>query len=107
MVTVDAVLREEVVPGHRVVVYDALGSWQAVGTAEYLAARGHSVVLATGAPMVGALLDYGGRVLFLERATALDLRARSGVALEAVEDGRVLLREAHTPTAAASSRRTP
>ena len=82
-------------PGERVLVYDALGSWQAVGTAEYLAERGHRVVLATAAPMVGALLDYGGRVLFLERASALDLELASGVQLESVDDGGAQLRGTH------------
>ena len=92
---VDAILRGDASPGERVLVYDALGSWQAVGTAEYLAERGHRVVLATAAPMVGALLDYGGRVLFLERASALDLELASGVQLESVDDGGAQLRGTH------------
>jgi NADPH-dependent 2,4-dienoyl-CoA reductase/sulfur reductase-like enzyme len=95
VVSVDAVLRGDVTPGERVLVYDGLGSWQAVGTAEYLATWGHRVVLVTGAPMIGALLDYGGRVLFLERATALGLELASGLVLESVEDGRAVLRATH------------
>jgi NADPH-dependent 2,4-dienoyl-CoA reductase/sulfur reductase-like enzyme len=92
---VDTVLRGEQTPGERVLVYDALGSWQGVGTAEYLAARGHRVVLATGAPMVGLLLDYGGRVLFLERATALDLQLAPGLALESIDADGALMRGTH------------
>ena len=84
-----------------------LGSWQAVGTAEYLAERGHRVVLATAAPMVGALLDYGGRVLFLERASALDLELASGVQLEAVDDGRRAAARHARPPDARASRPTP
>ena len=45
--------------------------------------------------MIGAMLDYGGRVLFLERAAALGLELTNGLVLESIENDRAVLRGTH------------
>jgi 2,4-dienoyl-CoA reductase-like NADH-dependent reductase (Old Yellow Enzyme family) len=73
--TAEEVLAGAELPGRSVVVVDGTGHWESVGTAEFLAARGHEVTLISGRETVGADMEGSNKSLFLERA------ARDGIRL--------------------------
>ena len=72
---VEDVMRRSVVPGKRVVLIDEGGHWRGVGTAWFLAERGHEVTIVTPDTHVGAEL---GRTTadFPMRKRLLNLAAR-------------------------------
>ena len=57
-VSIQAVLAETVDVGPRVVVVDDVGDWRGLGTALYLAERGHDVTIVTSAAVVGGGLYH-------------------------------------------------
>jgi 2,4-dienoyl-CoA reductase-like NADH-dependent reductase (Old Yellow Enzyme family)/thioredoxin reductase len=54
--TVEAVMSGEARPGKRVLLLDTDGDWRGVGTAWYLAEKGHEVTIVTPKPVIGAML---------------------------------------------------
>ena len=57
-VSIQAVLAETVAVGPRVVVVDDVNDWRGLGTALYLAERGHDVTIVTSAAVVGGGLYH-------------------------------------------------
>ena len=57
-VSIQAVLAETVTVGPRVVVVDDVGDWRGLGTALFLAERGHHVTIVTSAAVVGGGLYH-------------------------------------------------
>jgi len=82
-VSIQAVLAETVSVGPRVVLVDDVGDWRGLGTALYLAERGHAVTIVTSAAVVG-----GG--LFHSAADG-PLRARFSAAGGTMRPGTVVL----------------
>ncbi|GAC1445274.1 MAG: hypothetical protein NVSMB52_05950 [Chloroflexota bacterium] len=64
----DEVLSDAKLPGHRVLVVDAIGTWEGVGTAEYLADAGYKVHVITDREVAASDLDGSNRTLFYQRA---------------------------------------
>ena len=64
----DEILSGAELPGKRVLVVDAIGTWEAVGTAEYLADAGCRVQVITDREVAGSDLDGSNRTLFYQRA---------------------------------------
>ncbi len=93
----DEVLSGVELPGRRVLVIDAHGHWEGVGTAEYLADRGFEVEIVTDRPEPGFGLEATNRAMFLRRARDKRIRMTplttvvsidaSGVEVEGVLDG--------------------
>jgi 2,4-dienoyl-CoA reductase-like NADH-dependent reductase (Old Yellow Enzyme family) len=75
----------------RVLVIDNNGHWEGAGTAEYLAEQGCVVEVVTSDLMVGGDIESGTRTLFYRRAAIKGIVIRSGLALKAVEPGRVIV----------------
>ncbi len=75
----------------RVLVIDNNGHWEGAGTAEYLADNGCTVDVVTPDPMVGGDIESGTRTLFYRRAAIKGMTIRSGLALKAIEPGRVIV----------------
>jgi 2,4-dienoyl-CoA reductase-like NADH-dependent reductase (Old Yellow Enzyme family) len=73
----------------RVLVIDNNGHWEGAGTAEYLADQGCTVEVVTSDLMVGSDIESGTRTLFYRRAAIKGIVIRSGLALKAIEPGRV------------------
>jgi hypothetical protein len=73
----------------RVLVIDNNGHWEGAGTAEHLAEQGCSVEVVTPDLMVGGDIESGTRTLFYRRAAIKGITIRSGLALKAIEPGRV------------------
>ena len=82
-VSVQAVLAETVDVGPRVVVVDDVGDWRGLGTALYLAERGHDVTIVTSAAVVGGGLYHS--------AADGPLRARFSSAGGTMRPGTVVL----------------
>lgn len=57
-VSIQDVLAEAVPVGRRVIVVDDVGDWRGLGTALYLAERGHAVTIVTSAAVVGGGLYH-------------------------------------------------
>lgn len=75
----------------RVLVIDNNGHWEGAGTAEYLAEQGCTVEVVTPDLMVGGDIESGTRTLFYRRAAIKGITIRSGLALKAIEPGRVIV----------------
>ena len=82
-VSIQAVLAETVDVGPRVVVVDDVGDWRGLGTALYLAERGHDVTIVTSAAVVGGGLYHS--------AADGPLRARFSSAGGTMRPGTVVL----------------
>lgn len=87
----DAVMSGTVKLSGRVLVVDNNGHWEGAGTAEYLAEQGCSVEIVTPDMMVGGDIESGTRTLFYRRAAIKGIVIRAGLALKAVEPGRVVV----------------
>lgn len=85
----DAVMSGAVQLSGRVLVIDNNGHWEGAGTAEYLAEQGCTVEVVTPDLMVGGDIESGTRTLFYRRAAIKGIAIRSGLALKAIEAGRV------------------
>ena len=82
-VSIQAVLAETVTVGPRVVVVDDVGDWRGLGTALFLAERGHHVTIVTSAAVVGGGLYHS--------AADGPLRARFSAAGGTMRPGTVVL----------------
>jgi len=85
----DEVMSGTVTLTGRVLVIDNNGHWEGAGTAEYLAEQGCTVEVVTADLMVGGDIESGTRTLFYRRAAIKGITIRSGLALKAIEPGRV------------------
>ncbi len=81
-------------PGHRVLVIDDEGAWRGIGTALYLAERGHEVAIVTGLPSAGHRTQGFGMGGALARMIA-DAKVRSLVrsAVLKIDGPRVTVRD--------------
>jgi 2,4-dienoyl-CoA reductase-like NADH-dependent reductase (Old Yellow Enzyme family)/thioredoxin reductase len=72
--TVEDIMSRSARPGHRVLLLDDVGTWKGVGTAWYLAERGHAITIITPSTVVGREVgptgaDYGIRQALAKACT--------------------------------------
>lgn len=83
--SVDEVLAGTSYPASRVLVVDGTGHWEAAGTAEFLAHRGHTVTITSRRAAVGAELEKSNAELFLQRARQTGIRILPWTELKQVQ----------------------
>jgi 2,4-dienoyl-CoA reductase-like NADH-dependent reductase (Old Yellow Enzyme family) len=101
----DEVLSGAVTLSGRICVIDNTGHWEGVGTAEYLADTGCSVELVTPDLIAGSDIESGTRTLFYRRAAIKGLTLRPGLALAAIEPGRIRVTPVFSPEGASGMNR--
>jgi len=79
--------------GGTVLVVDATGHWETLGTAELLAVRGAAVEVVCARPLIGSSCDTAGRVLWHRRAIEHGIVVSPNVELVKVVPGGALVRD--------------
>lgn len=92
---VDVLARQETLTG-RVCLYDEMGDWAGVSTADYLASRGAQVVLVTPDPRVAFELGDTSFPVMYERLYRQGVEMLTDHRLKRVEDGQVVLTNVYT-----------
>ena len=87
VVSVTAVLEEDVPVGDRVVVVDQDGHWRSIGVAQHLASLGRQVTIVTSAPSVGSRLDISDRMVVLPLLAKSDIEIITSAQVASVEGG--------------------
>jgi len=88
------VLDEKAKPGRRVLVLDDEGAWRGIGTALFLAERGHEVAIATTHPFAGyRVMNTGQGGILAKTVARARIRTIARTAVMGIAGNRVTLRD--------------
>lgn len=86
VMSTDEVLEMAQLPGKRALIIDAVGHWEAAGTAEYLADAGLEVEMVTARPIPAFGLEAINREFFMQRAKAKGIKLSPLVEVRAIDE---------------------